>query len=199
MRRLSVQRGGKSTTAMGGFRSLLKNSRAVPCVACTCCATRNQFAMRPATIVNAPEPPRARCVPSHWREPKLKIGKVDLVLCSSARRTRETAELVLAGLEPLPRILYEDELYLASAKTLLRRLRRLDEAEGSVLAIGHNPGMHKLALALTAKNSPSRAALAAGKFPTGARASFAIDGSWASLGRQRHQLVDYVTPKSARL
>ena len=65
----------------------------------------------------------------------LKIGKVDLVLCSSARRTRETAELVLAGLKPLPRILYEDELYLASAKTLLRRLRRLDEAEGSVLAI----------------------------------------------------------------
>ena len=130
---------------------------------------------------------------------QLKIGKVDLVLCSSARRTRETAELVLAGLKPLPRILYEDELYLANAKTLLRRLQGLDEAEGSVLAIGHNPGMHKLALALTAKNSPGRAALASGKFPTGARASFAIDGSWASLGRQRYQLVDYVTPKSASL
>src|SRR5689334_4797143 len=41
-----------------------------------------------------------------------KIGKVDLVLCSSTRRTRDTAELVLAGLKPLPRILYEDELYL---------------------------------------------------------------------------------------
>src|SRR3954463_5061652 len=56
---------------------------------------------------------------------QLKIGKVDLVLCSSARRTRETAELVLAGLKPVPRILYEDELYLADAKTLLRRLQGL--------------------------------------------------------------------------
>src|SRR3954447_15866852 len=130
---------------------------------------------------------------------QLKIGKVDLVLCSSARRTRETAELILAGLKPLPRILYEDELYLANAKTLLRRLQGLDEAEGSVLAIGHNPGMYKLALALAAKNSPGRAALASGKFPTGARASLAIDSSWASLGRQRYQLVDYVTPKSASL
>ena len=68
-----------------------------------------------------------------------------------------------------------------------------------MLAIGHNPGIYKLALALTAKNSPGHAALAAGKFPTGARASFAIEGSWASLGRQRYQLVDYVTPKSASL
>jgi phosphohistidine phosphatase len=129
---------------------------------------------------------------------QLSIGKVDLVL-SSARRTRETAELVLAGLTPLPSILYEDELYLATAKTLLRRLQGLDEAAASVLAIGHNPGMHKLALALTAKNSPGRAAFASGKFPTGARASFAIDDRWASLGRQRYQLVDYVTPKSASL
>src|SRR5205085_9498041 len=50
------------------------------------------------------------------------IGKVDLVLCSSALRTRETAELALAGFKPPPRILYEDALYLASATALLRRL-----------------------------------------------------------------------------
>jgi phosphohistidine phosphatase len=125
------------------------------------------------------------------------IGKVDLVLCSSALRTRETAELVLAGFKPPPRILYEDALYLAAAKALLRRLAQLGEADGSVLVIGHNPGLHELAILLAAPDSPRHAALAGGKFPTGARASFSIDGSWATLDRSRHRLTDYVTPKSA--
>ena len=35
-----------------------------------------------------------------------------------------------------------------------------------------------------------------GKFPTAARASFEIDGAWASLDRGRHALTDYVTAKS---
>ena len=124
------------------------------------------------------------------------IGKVDLVLCSSALRTRETAELVLARFKPPPRILYEDALYLASAKALLRRLAQLGESEGSVLAIGHNPGLHELALRLAAPESPAHRALAAGKFPTTARASFAIDGAWSALDRSRHPLVDYITVKS---
>jgi phosphohistidine phosphatase len=125
------------------------------------------------------------------------IGPVDLVLCSSSLRTRETAELALAGFAPWPRILFEDRLYLADVKALLRRLTQLDEKAGSVLVIGHNPGLHELAITLAAPDSPRHPALASGKFPTGARASFAIDGTWAALDRSRHQLVDYVTPKSA--
>ena len=125
------------------------------------------------------------------------IGKVDLALCSSSLRTRETAELALAGFKPMPRILFEDGLYLAGVKALLRRLSQLDESQSSVLVIGHNPGLHELAIALAAPDSPRHAALAGGKFPTGARASFAIDGTWAALDKSRHRLIDYVTPKSA--
>ena len=73
---------------------------------------------------------------------------------------------------------------------------RLDEADGTVLVIGHNPGLHELALRLAAADSPTYRALAAGKFPTTARASFAIDCAWAALDRSRHRLVDYVTLKS---
>jgi phosphohistidine phosphatase len=124
------------------------------------------------------------------------LGGVDLVLCSSARRTEETAELVLAGFAKPPRILFEDELYLAARAALLRRLLRLDEADETVLVIGHNPGLHELALALAATDSPRYRALAAGKFPTTARASLTIDGAWSTLDRSRHPLVDYVTVKS---
>jgi phosphohistidine phosphatase len=124
------------------------------------------------------------------------IGGIDLVLCSPAMRTRETADLVLAGFAALPRVVYDDALYLAGAAALLRRLRRLDETDGAVLVIGHNPGLHELAVALAAPDSPCYRALAAGKFPTAARASFRIDGPWAGLDRARHALIDYVTAKS---
>ena len=124
------------------------------------------------------------------------VGALDLVLCSSALRTRETFELALAGLTPQPAVLFEDGLYLASRGTLIRRLQQLDEAVGSVMVVGHNPGMHDLAMALAAPGSTSHRALAGGKFPTGALAVFNIAVPWASLDRTRHELADYVTPKS---
>ena len=124
------------------------------------------------------------------------LGPVDLVLCSTALRTRETAALVLSGFAAPPRILFEDALYLAAPAALMRRLRRLDEGCGAVLVIGHNPGLHDLALSLAATASPRYRALAEGKFPTTARASFAVACSWTELNRSRHALLDYVTPKS---
>lgn len=124
------------------------------------------------------------------------LGALDLVLCSTALRTRETAALALAGFAPAPRILYDDALYLAGCAVLLRRLARLDESERAVMVIGHNPGLHELAVALASPDSAAGPALAAGKFPTAARASFAIAGPWAQIGRGRHALTDYVTAKS---
>ena len=124
------------------------------------------------------------------------LGEVDLVLCSTALRTRETADLVLAGFPEPASILFEDALYLAGQGALLRRLRRIDESAQAVLVIGHNPGLHELAVSLAALDSPRYRALAAGKFPTSARASFAIGSSWAGIADRRHALTDYVTPKS---
>ena len=124
------------------------------------------------------------------------IGGLDLVLCSSALRARATLDLVLSGFAPAPRCLVEDGLYLAGSGQLLNRLRRLDEAAGEVMLIGHNPGLHELALVLADPASAGYPALAAGKFPTAARVCFAIPGAWASLGGERYPVVDYVTPKS---
>lgn len=124
------------------------------------------------------------------------LGTIDLVLCSTALRTRETAALALAGLRPPPRIRYEDGLYLAGPGALLRRLRRLAETDGAVMVIGHNPGLHELAIALASPDSPGYQLLASGKFPTGTRVSFVFAAPWAELGRDRYRVVDYVTPKS---
>ena len=123
-------------------------------------------------------------------------GALDLVLCSSARRARETLDLVLAGFAPRPHVLIERGLYLASREQLLERLRQLAEEDGNVLLIGHNPALFELALALAEPDAPAFEALAGGKFPTAARASFRVATDWAALGRPRPALVDYVTPAS---
>jgi len=124
------------------------------------------------------------------------VGRLDLVLCSSALRTRETAELALAGYEKPPKILFEDGLYLAGAAKLMQRLQQLDEGIGSVMLIGHNPGLHELAIALASPGSAAFSTLANGKFPTGVRTRFVIGTSWAEIDSTRHRLIDYVTIKS---
>jgi phosphohistidine phosphatase len=126
------------------------------------------------------------------------IGALDLVLCSSAARTRETMELVLADYRVWPRSVVEDELYAASPEKLMDRLRRLDEDDLNVLLIGHNPGIRELAVMLADGNSPGARALVSDKFPTAARASFRVADRWSALGGSRYELVAYVTVESLR-
>ena len=125
-----------------------------------------------------------------------KLRAIDLVLCSSACRTRETLDLVLDEFSPATRTSIEDGLYLASREKLTARLGRLDARDVNVLLIGHNPGLHELAVALADKNSPGFQALASGKFPTAARVSFRVPADWSVLGSSRHELIGYVTPES---
>jgi phosphohistidine phosphatase len=115
-----------------------------------------------------------------------------LVLCSSARRTRETVELLAPALGGV-KVRVEDELYAASAAALLRRLRRVPARVPSVMVVGHNPGIQDLALALAARGD----ALASvqEKLPTGALASLAFRKTWAALGKGDAELVGLVAPR----
>jgi phosphohistidine phosphatase len=124
------------------------------------------------------------------------VGPIDFVLCSSALRTRETLDLVLAELSPKPRCAIADELYLASCEKLMHRLRRLDERDAHVVVIGHNPGLFDLAMALAQESSPNFRALASSKFPTSTCASFRVETDWSALGNARHEMTGYVTPDS---
>jgi phosphohistidine phosphatase len=114
----------------------------------------------------------------------------ELVLCSTSVRTRETLELILPALQPPPAVIYEDGLYLAAATELIERLRKVLKDTGSVLLIGHNPGLHELGARLAV--DPGR--LAEG-FPTAALAVLQVPGPWVELQWQKAKLVLYQTPK----
>lgn len=116
-----------------------------------------------------------------------------LVLCSSARRTRETLERIAPALgEGIP-VQIERELYAASEQRLLERLRAVEDGVESVMLIGHNPGVEQLALSLAGRGQ-NLAGLRR-KYPTGALATLDFSGRWGDLQPGRAELTDFVTPK----
>ncbi|MDA0566487.1 histidine phosphatase family protein [Streptomonospora sp. S1-112] len=74
----------------------------------------------------------------------------DHVLCSTARRTRQTLELALAAFESPPPVEYEDALYSADVPAVLDLVSRTDPAVHTLLVVGHNPTMAQLAGAFMA-------------------------------------------------
>ena len=121
----------------------------------------------------------------------------DLVLCSTARRARETLELVLTALASKPQIRYLKTLYLAPPSRMIAVIRRQSPVCGRILLIAHNPGMQNLALELVrsgrrAATGPERAL--AEKYPTAALARFQV-AAWDSLGRKPAKLLDFVKPR----
>jgi phosphohistidine phosphatase len=117
----------------------------------------------------------------------------ELVLCSTAERARETLELLRPSLAGSA-IDLEDELYGASADTLLERLRLVPDEVASVMLIGHNPALQDLALVL-AKAGAELERMEA-KFPTAALATLALTSSaWVQLSPDEAVLADWVVPK----
>ncbi len=114
---------------------------------------------------------------------------VDLVLCSTARRTRETLELLRPALGEAE-ISFEKDLYGAGPDEVEKRLRRLPRKVASLLVVGHNPGIEVLAsLLLPPDEGP-------GHFPTGAMASLRLPISdWTTLREGGAELTSFWTPK----
>jgi len=117
-----------------------------------------------------------------------------LVLCSDAVRTRETLDIVLPALKPAPDIVYEEALYLADAKQLLQRLRRIPDDVRSVMLVGHNPGLQELAVALSDQPTGPLMARLTVDFPTAALVRFEINLPWSALERGSARMMSILAP-----
>lgn len=122
----------------------------------------------------------------------------DHVLCSSARRTRQTLDgirpLVPAGVP----IEVDRGFYLASAPAILDRVRRLGDAVACAWVIGHNPTMQDLGLLLAGDGDPGDLEQLRRKLPTGAAVTLSFDGAWSGLAAGRADLDDLFTPRPPR-
>lgn len=123
----------------------------------------------------------------------------DTILCSSARRAQESAELLAAAMDSPPALEIRPELYLDGAEGLLMQLRALAGMAESVLLVGHNPGLHALTRFLVGRGSGTMARRAVRESPPGAIAAFTCDiDDWADLSPERANLRDFITPDDVR-
>jgi phosphohistidine phosphatase len=121
----------------------------------------------------------------------------DLILCSTAMRTRQTlAPLVKALGLPAPPISLEKELYLASEDALLQRLQALADEVKTVLLIGHNDGIGQLAGMLAGRGPEPALGELRDKYPTGALAILRLPrGPWSALAPGACELRAFVRPR----
>jgi len=106
-------------------------------------------------------------------------GKVDLVICSTAVRTRET--LALSGLTP-GTVTYDDRVYAATYQELLSVVDEVPDEVTTAALVGHNPGLSDLVHTLT--NEPL-------ELKTSAVAVLTWRGGWPDVWSRRASLVSH--------
>ncbi|MET9473739.1 SixA phosphatase family protein [Streptomyces sp. NPDC002917] len=120
---------------------------------------------------------------------------IDLALCSTAVRTRETWKLAVHEMPHRPKTVYEERLYEASLGELIALLNETPDDVQNLLLIGHNPGMHAVADALAGSaEGETMARMTRGGFPTAAFAVIEFSGSWKGVEHGVGKLVEYWTP-----
>ena len=122
------------------------------------------------------------------------------VLVSPAVRAHQTWQIVretMARLAPQPEVEFLPELYGADPRQLLQTVRMASVSDPrGLLMVGHNPGMHELALTLTGSGDAAARKALDHNLPTAGLAifDFAID-DWNDVAFRRGKLVLFVSPK----
>ncbi|MGH3519534.1 MAG: SixA phosphatase family protein [Haloechinothrix sp.] len=114
------------------------------------------------------------------------VPGLELVVCSSAKRTRQTWELVAPELRCGPRVAFDDRLYAASVRDLVEVARELPAEVASVLFIAHNPGLEDLVY--TAADAPCT-------LKTSAIAVLSGSSDWTEIGPGWAELVVTANPR----
>src|ERR1700683_2289947 len=109
----------------------------------------------------------------------------DRVLCSTARRARETWQLAEQKLGAHPETVFEDRVYGASSAELLDLARQTPADVRTLLIVGHDPAMRGLTLDLASEQPGDAEAEELGrvrtKYPTAAMAVLALTTVWSRL------------------
>ena len=146
----------------------------------------------------------------------------DAVICSTARRARETWDLASGALHSgaphsgaphsaapdsaaphsappdsapphVPPVRLEPRVYEATVLGLLMLVRELPEECRTVAIVGHNPGLAELAVGLAAPPPQPPAS-----FPTAAVAVLALPGDWSVAGPGEAKLLAFAIPADMR-
>jgi len=148
---------------------------------------------------------RARVLIERGRKDAAKIGAYmashalvpDRVMISPAARTQETWKSVATAFHPAPAAMTAEQLYDATPHAIFAVIKQAPAAAHTLLVIGHNPGLHELAMTLIASGDIDARTRLREKLPTAGLViiDFAFD-AWSNLDPQSGRLERFVSPKS---
>lgn len=130
-----------------------------------------------------------RQAPETGRWLNANIDRLDLAVVSPAVRARSTWELVLSELDVAPPTRTDVRVYAATASELLSVVRDVSDDVGTVVLVGHNPGLEDLVHGLTDEWV---------RMPTSALAVVAWSGSWSTAGESFAELRASGRPPTER-
>lgn len=120
----------------------------------------------------------------------------DHVLCSAARRARETWEAVSAELGSPVETTVLRSLYLAEPEGILEVVHQADDEDDVVLVVGHNPGFEDLSRLLTGRGKGRALEQLADRMPTGALAVLRFDvDRWDEVAPGEGTLLHFIRPR----
>ena len=121
----------------------------------------------------------------------------DRVMISPAARTQETWKFAATAFRPAPAAMTAEQLYNATPHGIFALIKEPQASAHSLLIVGHNPGLHELALMLIASGDVDMRERLREKLPTSGLViiDFAFD-NWGKLHPQSGRLERFVSPKS---
>jgi phosphohistidine phosphatase len=121
----------------------------------------------------------------------------DRVICSSARRCRETWQAVASGLGDEPSSIdLDDRLYNASTGALLDAIQTVEQAE-TLFVLAHNPGISLLGVELADRGAEGERQLRDG-FAPATIAVFEVEGDWQGFSNASTRLLRFERAPSER-
>lgn len=119
------------------------------------------------------------------------VAPPDRVVCSTARRTRQTWSLIAEHLACDPPVAYEPAVYDNDVDALIELVRGTDAEARTLLLVGHNPAVYQLLLVLT-EDHESRDG-----FPAGSLAVIDMNVAWSDAGPGDGALTAFWAPDHA--
>lgn len=120
----------------------------------------------------------------------------DRVVCSTAKRTRETWKLMGKVFDPKPHTSYDDRLYDASTQALLYVAQETEDDVDTLVLVAHNPGVASLVALLAGSADADALERAREKYATSGTAILRFDGAWSDLNEKAAHLAAFETPRA---
>lgn len=124
----------------------------------------------------------------------------EMILCSSALRTRQTCTWVSSELDELaPTANLSDRLYEASEAQVMAEINAVPDSVGVLMVICHQPAVQDVAMQLAGPQSDMEAVMdLSGGYPTSGLAILRTTESWAGLQGADARLTEFVVPRAER-